>query len=560
MDVLIKLIDYNKDHNFSDDLTDEEYKRKAFFDRYGQNIEFNYQQDDNNNNYNKDQVKKDEENQKKIHVIYKYSQGIPLAKAILIKNMPSFLQLDNSNSNKPILSKRIELSDIDLEPPERTAYLSREYNFESIEEINQFIESAKKEDLNSLFIKVKVYWNKLIYANEDFINICTANTIFSYFQDKMGMCHYLLIVGDNNTGKSNILLLFSILGYRPLYDTAITPANIYNFGSSLDEGQGIIIEDEINDIDDQIEKKKIYQVSYRSGTRVTRMYDNNNGIGNVKRKMSRQQSFLPYCFKVFASEKMPDEKKSKGFIERLLVLKSISGDPQYDISEVVNDAGDERLKQLYKELLDMRKLLLIYRLLHYNDSFPDLKLNIKNRYKQLTKPLIRLFQNTESLNKIIKSLSKYLIEKNEKKINSLDSVLLTLIVDLVAKYGNVLYNEQIWQKIIERFDGHVNEYKPYTCLTEEFGIISKYKITNICETKFGAKPYKDRSQRGLKFDSQQLTNLLENYTKIDEIKIISKSGDRCDICDTCTENKGTDDREGVSENSTTETDMTALLT
>ena len=50
----------------------------------------------------------------------------------------------------------------------------------------------------------------------------------TYFQDKLGMTHYLLIVEDNNTGKSNKLLGFSLLGYRPVLDGAITPANIYN--------------------------------------------------------------------------------------------------------------------------------------------------------------------------------------------------------------------------------------------------------------------------------------------------------------------------------------------
>ncbi|MGD1837556.1 MAG: hypothetical protein ACPKPY_05810 [Nitrososphaeraceae archaeon] len=79
---------------------------------------------------------------------------------------------------------------------------------------------------------------------------------------------------------------------------------------------------------------------------------------------------------------------------------------------------DTQLKKLNDDLIDLRKLLLIFRLLHHNDSIPNVTLNIKNRYKQLTKPLIRLFQKTESLDIIIKPLSKYVIEKNEEKINS----------------------------------------------------------------------------------------------------------------------------------------------
>ena len=60
--------------------------------------------------------------------------------------------------------------------------------------------------------------------------------------------------------------------------------------------------------------------------------------------------------------------------------------------------------------------------------------------------MVRLFQNTESLDIIIKSLSKYVIEKNEEKIKSLNSSLLFLIIDLVSEYGVLFtmnrYNER----------------------------------------------------------------------------------------------------------------------
>ena len=131
---------------------------------------------------------------------------------------------------------------------------------------------------DSLFNRIRTILNKYIDIDDDFINILASDIIFTYFQDKLGMTHYLWIVGDNNTGKSNILLVFSILCYRALYDTSITPANIYNFCGSLEEGQGTIIEDEMDDIDFQDEKKKLYKQGHKSGTKVTRMYDNNNNL------------------------------------------------------------------------------------------------------------------------------------------------------------------------------------------------------------------------------------------------------------------------------------------
>ena len=413
-------------------------------------------------------------------------------------------------------------------PPERTEYLTKEYSFATFEEAQYFINLAKKENLDSLFNRLKTILKKYIDIDDDFINILAADIIFTYFQDKLRMTHYLLIVGDNNTGKSNILLVFSYLAYRPILETAITPANIYNYGSQLEDGQFTLIEDEIDDIDFKYDKKKLYKASYRCGTKVTRIYDSNSGPStNNKRKSSRQNGFFLFGFKMFASEKMPDKIKSKGFLERLIPLRSLPGEPQFDISEVVNDAGDEQFKELYQELLDTRKLLLMYRLLHYNDLFPNIKLNIKNRYKQLTKPLIRLFQNTKAVNEIIKSLSKYLIEKNQKKIDSFDSVLLTLLIDLVAEHGTILYNEQIWEKVKEKYPNGKIQDKPYSLYIEGNGIVSKTKITNTCETKFGAKEHRDKEKgRGLIFNQDILNKLSANYSIIEEIKIIHETKDQ----------------------------------
>ena len=245
------------------------------------------------------------------------------------------------------------------------------------------------------------------------------------------MTHFLLFVGDNNTGKSYALRIFNHLGYRPLFDTSITPANIYNFLNMFEEGQGIILEDEIDDIEDQGDKMKIYKVGYVLGSQVTRMYDSTNGT-NAK----PQKRFYTYCFKAFSSERQPNSFKGKGFGERIFTIKCSPGSPQYDISEIINDAGDPKYKKLFREIEDLRKLLLIYRIIHYDEPIPDIKLSIKNRDKQLCKPVIRLFKNTKVIDEIVAALSKFLFEKNDNKLNSFDSYLFSVICDLANSEGS----------------------------------------------------------------------------------------------------------------------------
>ena len=505
---------------------------------------------------------KSNDDRKNVYTINKYSQGIPLAEAILVNNIPRFIQIID---RKPVYKPEIELSDINIIPPQRTEYLSKEYySFDSFEEVQYFIDLAKNETLDTLFTRVKNELKKYIDIDDDFLNILSADIVFTYFQDRLRMTHYLLIIGDNNTGKSNILLVFSFLGYRPILDTAITPANIYNYGSQLEEGQCIILEDEIDDIDIQDEKKKLYQVSYRSGTKVTRMYESNNsGAINSKRKSSRQQSFFLFGFKIFASEKMPDKIKSKGFLERIIPLKATPGDPVYDISEVVDESGDEQFKELYEELLIIRKLLLMYRLLHHNDPIPDIKLNIKNRYKQLTKPVIRLFQNTESVDEITKSLSKYLIEKNQEKIDSMDSAILTFIINLVSEHGETLYNDYIWNELKIKYPNGEIKDKPYSWYLEGYSIVSKNSVTKTCETKFGAKLHRDPKEgRGLIFNQKTLNKLVANYSIIEGIKIIKDEkedkspNDTYDTYDNSTECIDKNYNDPITKNVNSMTDMT----
>ena len=70
-------------------------------------------------------------------------------------------------------------------------------------------------------------------------------------------------------GKSNALRIFDQLGYRPLFDTSITPANIYNFLGRYEEGQGIILEDEIDYIEKQEEESYIRRKYLQTFDRAT---------------------------------------------------------------------------------------------------------------------------------------------------------------------------------------------------------------------------------------------------------------------------------------------------
>jgi hypothetical protein len=185
----------------------------------------NFSEDIGNTLVGKSSIDKKDTTKKKEFMFYKYSKGSSLAEAIFINSRPMFLQIQNG---KVVLSETIDLDDQIIIPPDKSSYLSKEYVFSSKEEIEQYIKRVQKERLDTLYTKAKGIWNKYYDIDQESMTLCSADTIFTYFQDKIGMTHYLLFVGDNSSGKSNALRIFQNLGYRPLFEVNTTPANIYN--------------------------------------------------------------------------------------------------------------------------------------------------------------------------------------------------------------------------------------------------------------------------------------------------------------------------------------------
>ena len=100
--------------------------------------------------------------------------------------------------------------------------MNKPYTFKSKDEFENFVQKAKTETLDSLYEKVKRMWTKYVDADDFHISMCTADTIYTYFQDKIGLTHYLFFVGNNASGKSNNLTVFHFLAYRNFTSTDMT--------------------------------------------------------------------------------------------------------------------------------------------------------------------------------------------------------------------------------------------------------------------------------------------------------------------------------------------------
>lgn len=462
------------------------------------------------------EVEEELENNKKTskkreRYIQKYRGDNFLAEAVIVEGIPFFT---TNNDGTITLEESIEEYGETFLPPTHRMYMSRPYVFKSKQEFDEMVERAKTETLDSFYTEVKSLWNKYSAADDNEISLCSMDTVYSYMQDILGMTHYLFFVGPPEAGKSNRLLVFNILAYRNMMSADMTHSNIYRFLGSIQEGQGTICEDEADDLDESPDKMRIYKVGYTTGFRVPR---NDEDLSHGR----TQDAYCTFCFKVFAAEKTV---KAKGFRERIIELNCQAGNPRFDISEITNPAQEEEFEHQLSELYTLRNRLLLFRLLHYKDKIPNLKLNIGNREKQLFKPVLRLFQNTKTFEQILPVITHFVRERRRQNVDTLHAFLYRVIKQMTTKDGYQLETGLIWKTIKESSPGSDISHRPLSYESEEFGKISQPQITEILMTHFSAdRPKHTGKKKEVVFKEDILKRLDTKYNVNLEVTVSLES-------------------------------------
>jgi hypothetical protein len=134
------------------------------------------------------------------------------------------------------------------------------YTFANIDEIKFFVDRARKETIDSLFLKHKSIWKKIVVADTAVLNLLAIDSVYSYFQDRFSTTHYDMFVGAPYSGKGAILLGFKYLGYRVIVASDMSGANILDLLSCIEPNQITLAEDELDDIHESPDKLRIYKV------------------------------------------------------------------------------------------------------------------------------------------------------------------------------------------------------------------------------------------------------------------------------------------------------------
>jgi hypothetical protein len=431
---------------------------------------------------------------------YKYSKNgkCSLNEAVILSGLSVFLKYENGEI---ISAEEVEESSRIIKPPYAEGYPSEAYEFADMEEVLSFVKRAKEESIDSLYQRAKTIVKKYNDQDEDKQILLSADIIGSYFQDRFSTTHYDIVIGDNESGKSTVGDTFEAVGYRPVNMTDPTAANLFRVLGTIEPGQCTIIADEAEKVDQSLDIMGILKTGYHIKKKIART--NNNTW--------KQEFFFTYCFKMIIAEKSPSQSNAKGVLDRAFIITTYKGVPEYDIKEVLNPAGDKKRQQLLDELIEFRKLMLIYRLIHFADPIADIDIGIDGRNKELCKPVVQLFYGSQAQKEIEGALQKFIDAKNQRKETTIEAALYPIIANLISQHGNELSASRLWESIKDHIEGISPERKPNEYYTSDYGPIYRNTITNIICDKFGAKRKHKETGNVLIFNLEKVTRAGKVY-------------------------------------------------
>jgi hypothetical protein len=452
--------------------------------------------------------------EKKSYKVMKYTGTGVLCESVLLGGLPFFVSYrDGLLVPKESMeeSNRVLIPSIENEP--------RPYSFNNIDEIRQYIDWAKRETLDSLWEKVRVTVQSFNATDSRYIEILTADIIFSYFADRIGMTHYLFSYGRPGTGKGAMLETCHQLAYRAALVSNATAANVYRLLGAIEIGQCSLLIDEANNLENDLFIMEVLKTGYKANGKVPRIMD-------ASSSNAEQIFFNTFGWKMIAAERLPAEYKAEGLMSRCIPMVTYPAQPKYVIDKVVNPAGDPLLEKLNAQLQKLRKLLFAYRLIHYWEPILDLKLNIDGRDEELCSPLVRLFRNSKVLPTIMAALYEFVKEKRQTNADSLEYKIFTITKEIIdaAKADTPTKSLKldfttIWNTLMDVLKGQPITDNAQSMETPAYGKIS-FKMVTQTLVKFGAKRDKgEKGNRVLKFDSDRLDKFSSIYLIPDKLEI-----------------------------------------
>ncbi|WXG44833.1 MAG: hypothetical protein WED04_12520 [Promethearchaeati archaeon SRVP18_Atabeyarchaeia-1] len=441
--------------------------------------------------------------------------------SIYLDKKPCFLCYDGK---KFYTENSVFVEDVEYSPTTRDQVPYRPYQF-SQAEIDYYNANSAISGF-ALYEKVKTEFDTFICAEDPIILSNTIRTIESYVQHLESSVGYGDVLGAKGSGKTRLLELYNYLGYRPMFCTNAPSADIFRYLGFHGAGNGMILEDECDKMEEDVEKMKIYRSGYRKGAKVPRMEQSFRG--------GFDQVFFPtYCIKVFAGI---DGVKDTTLRDRCDDTQMIRADPLKD--EIVDEESAEEGTPLTPEYIDtmrfdlIKKELLVWRMQNYHTHLPAApNLIFKGRFKEIWKGKLRIALLIDpNDHKVYDQLYDHALalwkeeEENIQTSMNADLAKACMIAYFRAGRKDLLFKIPwgVFQWIVGV--APINE-SARAIDTENYGTISSRWIAKILRNEFGFKT--KRISLGLLIQVREaegkFVKILKKYhIKTDEVEALNK--------------------------------------
>lgn len=354
---------------------------------------------------------------------------------------------------------------------------------------------------DNLLERCKKYIDKFIDVDERDKHLILGDLFLSYCQEHVSTIHFPFFVGETESGKSSALHLFRFLGYRCLYGEDIPNADIYNFLGTDEEATGTICEDEAQEIAVDREKIRTYKNSYSKGAVKPR-------IVGVDSDRKRQVYYKTFCLKLFAGERIPEDK---GFKERLAIVHMREGSPEGNIKRV--SAEDK------EDMNYLRNSLLVWKIMNVERGIEPIDSGLKQRDQELWEDFLAVLNGTKYYDEA-KNVVKYYVQQRHQSIwNSLEAKLFKLVVPNLSEDMSIGM-EKFWEVLVSRNDELEGEVNHGTFYPNDFQKkVTRNYLAKLFEEKFSAKKQvivekkedKTHQQTVYVFDQKIIQTLSKKY-------------------------------------------------
>lgn len=427
---------------------------------------------------------KEQKKPRERHVPFYHSKAGIVHESVYLRDEPYFLCFKDGLK----ATTDISLKDVVLKPTTSRFIPYKPYAFDELPNAN----FSYSDLYNRVYDEVDLF----VVTSEAYKHLITSFIVLSYQQERFLALPYIFAHGDTESGKTTVLRLISYLGYRPMFGTSFPSADIFSYLGMGDIINGLILEDEIQGLEKDKNKLKIYKQGYQAGAKVPRMM-----------KDTRQILFYN-CFglKAVGGEQLV---RDKGFMRRCIKIYMIQGKPNKRLTKATEE-DFERFKQI-------RSDLLVWRL---SSGLPvmtlDGDLQEMGSLGELWEPIMITAKNTKGYEPLRKQVKRAYIHKLETEKSSFEGYLAKVLIEMgiLERYKF----SDIWDKLLEVLDAELMQGKPHIMVSDDFGEITKVAVGLKLKSAFGGvsktRRYGGEVVKVYEFDTGLLEKTLARYENV----------------------------------------------